>query len=47
LDPQTSGGLLFALPKDQAEILVKNLNNQDHTAAVIGEITQNPGFDFE
>jgi selenide, water dikinase len=38
-DPQTCGGLLAAVPADQAEGLVAALRAEGHEAAVIGEIT--------
>ena len=37
-DPQTSGGLLIALPGDNAEALVADLTAQGLTAARVGEI---------
>lgn len=42
LDPQTSGGLLFALPKDQANPLVQRLSDSGHTAACVGKVTAKP-----
>ena len=42
-DPQTSGGLLFALPADQAALLARDLAAAHNTsAAVIGTVTQGP-----
>lgn len=38
-DPQTSGGLLFAVPPSQVSRLVSALESQSVTAAVIGELT--------
>jgi selenide,water dikinase len=39
-DPQTSGGLLAALPHDQAESLVRALHDSDNlAAAIIGRVT--------
>jgi selenide,water dikinase len=38
-DPQTCGGLLAAVPAEQAEALVKALRAEGHEAAVIGEVT--------
>ena len=39
-DPQTSGGLLLALPNSQADELVKGLSSEGMPAAVkIGHIT--------
>lgn len=37
-DPQTSGGLLLAIPPDRAERLVDALAERGHEAAVIGEL---------
>lgn len=37
-DPQTSGGLLFSLPKNQANSFVKELNKQYPCASVIGQV---------
>lgn len=44
LDPQTSGGLLFALPIGQARDLSERLLKAGHSAALIGEISPNPGL---
>jgi len=42
-DPQTSGGLIFSLPANDALALVSQLKNQGVAhAAVIGEVTANP-----
>ncbi len=42
-DPQTSGGLLMAVPEDKAEALVKQLHEKGDTAStVIGEVTEGP-----
>lgn len=38
-DPQTSGGLLVALPKEQAAALVEDLRRGGASAAVVGEVT--------
>lgn len=46
LDPQTSGGLLFSLPRSEAEDLVQALHKQNHQAAIIGRVVKNPGFYF-
>lgn len=40
LDPQTSGGLLFAVKSEDAESLLKDLLEAGITAAVVGEITE-------
>lgn len=39
-DPQTSGGLLFAVGADDAELLVKDLIGIGFDASVIGEMLQ-------
>ncbi len=45
VDPQTSGGLLFGLPPDRAEICLQALLDADVEAAMIGEITpMQPGI---
>jgi len=42
-DPQTSGGLLIALPQDKADDLIKEMHaNNLSAAAIIGEITSAP-----
>jgi selenide,water dikinase len=38
-DPQTCGGLLAAVPLEQAETLVRALREAGHEAVVIGEVT--------
>ena len=42
-DPQTSGGLLIALPGENAEALVQDLTAQGLTAARVGEIAPRTG----
>ena len=37
-DPQTSGGLLIAVPEKQAEALLADLKKEGHPAATVGEI---------
>ena len=37
-DPQTAGGLLFALPKEQAEELVTELKKNNPLASIVGEV---------
>jgi len=44
-DPQTSGGLLLALPPDQAQDLLRALTEAGHRAAVIGGITAQAKID--
>jgi len=44
-DPQTSGGLLAAVPDMDAPALLEQLKNQGYRAAIIGQITQSPRFD--
>ena len=39
-DPQTSGGLLFALPQDQAEACLAHLKQTIPNAAIIGYVTE-------
>lgn len=38
-DPQTSGGLLIALPQDQAQDLLKQLHESNVSAGIIGHVT--------
>jgi selenide, water dikinase len=42
-DPQTSGGLLVALPKDRASALVGALRERGVSGAVVGEVVEQPG----
>jgi selenide,water dikinase len=42
LDPQTSGGLLLAVPPDNAEPLLRALLDSGHRAAEIGEVVDGP-----
>ena len=39
-DPQTSGGLLFAVPKAQADDLCEKLQMAGLPAAIVGEVTE-------
>ena len=39
-DPQTSGGLLISIPKEEVEDLMKELNTLDIKSAVIGEVIE-------
>lgn len=41
-DPQTAGGLLAAVPKDQAQALLSEVRRQGHAAAIIGTLEQGP-----
>jgi len=41
-DPQTAGGLLAAVPADQAETLCAALRKAGHPAVAIGQFTQGP-----
>jgi selenide,water dikinase len=41
-DPQTSGGLLLAVPADQAPALLAGLRESGHRAAEIGEVVAGP-----
>ncbi|CAM2006153.1 selenide, water dikinase SelD [Acanthopleuribacter pedis] len=43
-DPQTSGGLLFALCADAAEDLVRDCRKKEIDAAVIGTVSSSPGI---
>ena len=45
-DPQTSGGLLVALPGDQAMELCKKLTAQGITGAIIGEVVEKTDVDL-
>lgn len=42
-DPQTSGGLLFSLPKDDAVKLTKELNDNNILSSIIGEVNEFTG----
>lgn len=46
-DPQTSGGLLLALPEDSALDLVSALNNEGHRSAIIGQIIDRPTIELQ
>ena len=39
VDPQTSGGLLIALPEERAKELLKKLNEVTPYARIIGQLT--------
>ena len=39
-DPQTSGGLLFALPKEEADACLSQLKQTIPNAAIIGYVTE-------
>ena len=43
-DPQTSGGLLFSVPKSDLSRLIEKLKNADVLAAVIGYVSQKEEF---
>lgn len=45
-DPQTSGGLLVALPKEQAAALVEDLRRAGAPAAVVGEVTDSEDIEI-
>jgi selenide,water dikinase len=38
-DPQTSGGLLIALPAEHAEALLRDIRKTDPAAAIIGAVS--------
>ncbi len=42
-DPQTSGGLLIALPKDQAERYCELMSEKKQTAVIVGQIDAHSG----
>jgi selenide,water dikinase len=39
-DPQTSGGLLIALPPQKAELFIKKLRQSKVNAAIIGKVVK-------
>jgi selenide,water dikinase len=41
-DPQTSGGLLLAVPPESAEALLDVLLASGHRAAEVGEVLEGP-----
>lgn len=45
-DPQTSGGLLVALPKEQAASLAEDLRRGGAPAAVVGEVTDSEDIEI-
>lgn len=45
-DPQTSGGLLFALPLEEAEACLARLKQTIPNAAIIGYVTEKEDFDL-
>ena len=45
-DPQTSGGLLVALPGEQAEALVEDLRRIGAPAAIVGEVTDSEDIEI-
>ena len=40
LDPQTSGGLLFAVKSQDAQMFLKELLDEGIEAAIVGEVTE-------
>jgi selenide,water dikinase len=42
-DPQTSGGLLIALPNDHAQTFVQALEQQGAIGAIVGEVVAGTG----
>lgn len=45
-DPQTSGGLLLSLPREQARILIKQLHSHALPGAIIGVVTEKKMWDL-
>jgi selenide, water dikinase len=43
-DPQTSGGLLVAVPQERSEEFVRSLEKHDTAAAVVGEVIEGSGI---
>ena len=43
-DPQTSGGLLFAVPNTQADALLRDLQQEIPAASMIGEVVADHGI---
>ncbi|MEM7089125.1 MAG: selenide, water dikinase SelD [Pseudomonadota bacterium] len=43
-DPQTAGGLLAAVAAPSADALLVDLKNAGYSAAIIGQLTENPGL---
>ena len=43
-DPQTSGGLLIAVPETRASALVRELEERGATGAIVGEVVEEPGI---
>jgi selenide, water dikinase len=43
-DPQTSGGLLFAVPQERTKNLVDSLQKHGASGAVVGEVVEQPGI---
>lgn len=46
LDPQTSGGLVFAMTPKEAQILQEDLRSQGEELFMIGEVTEGTGLEF-
>jgi selenide,water dikinase len=42
-DPQTSGGLLVAVPEEQASALVSSLEERGVSGVVVGEVVEGHG----
>jgi selenide,water dikinase len=43
-DPQTSGGLLVAVPEGRASLFVSALEKEDTLAAIVGEVVGGQGI---
>ena len=43
-DPQTSGGLLVAVPQERSEEFVRSLEKHGAPAAVVGEVVEGSGI---
>jgi selenide,water dikinase len=46
-DPQTSGGLLLAVPREKIESFLKRAQDIDQAAWVVGEVLEGQGIEVE